>query len=451
MTTTTSRSLLAWDTEYSADSVECCPVPGFQDHFVIGTYQLVEPGNASKAGQGPGDEGEGAVQSVSSRSVTNRTGRLYLGRAACGDVDSLLGQEPNHPPPTGKASPPLTAQEAQRLETRAILDLKWAPVAAGFARPALASVDSTGRTLLYHLNPTAHTTSQPEDAGSPPLELVEAASFANPDDSVLTLSLDWAPGSANPVQLITSQSDGALQLLQHVPGSTTLSPVQGWSAHSFEAWTVAFDRWSPHLMYSGGDDGLFRGWDGRSPSPSPTTTSKVHEAGVTSITCHPTREGMLLTGSYDEAVRTWDVRNLRHPVATCPVGGGVWRLKWSPQDPALLLAACMYNGFHVLRQGRAMCCPCRTCVCVCRLVSHAYTHPIAPHAPYQIPPPPRALCPYTTSKTMLRSPMGPTGSMTHGYKGLWGPAPSTTTSFTFGAQISQQPCPSGTWILPPPS
>ena len=35
-------------------------------------------------------------------------------------------------------------------------------------------------------------------------------------------------------------------------------------------------------------------------------------------------------------------------VSSVNLGGGIWRLKWHPTRPELLLSACMYNGFHVV-------------------------------------------------------------------------------------------------------
>ena len=58
-------------------------------------------------------------------------------------------------------------------------------------------------------------------------------------------------------------------------------------------------------------------------------------------------------GSYDERIRFWDMRQIRTPVccAEIPCGGGVWRLAWHPVDSAVLLAACMQQGFAIVRDG----------------------------------------------------------------------------------------------------
>lgn len=62
---------------------------------------------------------------------------------------------------------------------------------------------------------------------------------------------------------------------------------------------------------------------------------------------------MLFTGSYDEQLRVWDVRFLSKPVneTWIGLGGGVWRIKQHPDVPKILLAACMHNGFGLVKVG----------------------------------------------------------------------------------------------------
>lgn len=42
-----TKTLCSLDTGYFADTVEWCPVEGFQDYLVCGTYQLFEKNNGS--------------------------------------------------------------------------------------------------------------------------------------------------------------------------------------------------------------------------------------------------------------------------------------------------------------------------------------------------------------------------------------------------------------------
>ena len=62
---------------------------------------------------------------------------------------------------------------------------------------------------------------------------------------------------------------------------------------------------------------------------------------------------MLLTGSYDEFLRVWDMRSMMKPVneKSLNLGGGVWRLKYHPNIPDIVLAACMHNGFAIVKAG----------------------------------------------------------------------------------------------------
>ncbi|KAK9523214.1 hypothetical protein VZT92_019620 [Zoarces viviparus] len=300
-----TRNLQVVDTELSADAVEWCPVAPSHGILACGTYQLQK---------GAGEEDAPPI----------RTGRLYLFEFRRG----------------GSLSPPLT--ELQRIDTAAVLDLKWChvPLSGG---AVLGMAAATGELQLYTLSDSQEGGHRLE-----PLCSVEVAAER------LALSLDWSTGrmDRSDVRLVCSDSAGCVSVLSLAEGA--LTPLSQWKAHDFEAWISAFSYWDTQLVYSGGDDCKLKGWDLRAGPSCPTFTSKRHSMGVCSIHSNPHREHILATGSYDEQVLLWDGRNMRHPLSESPVGGGVWRLKWHPTDQHLLLAACMHNDFHILHCQQAL-------------------------------------------------------------------------------------------------
>ncbi|XP_040898810.1 diphthine methyltransferase isoform X2 [Toxotes jaculatrix] len=300
-----TRSLQVFDTEQSADTVEWCPVSPSHNILACGTYQL--------------QKGAG-VEDV----TPSRTGRLYLFNFERG----------------GSMSPPLT--ELQRLDTAAILDMKWCHVLVS-EKAVLGTAAATGELQLYTLSD-----SQEGSCSLQPLSSLEVGAER------LALSLDWSTGrmDSSDVRVVCSDSAGCVSVLSLAESSlTTLSQ---WKAHDFEAWISAFSYWDTQLVYSGGDDCKLKGWDLRVGPSCPTWTSKRHSMGVCSIQSNPHREHILATGSYDEQVLLWDGRNMRQPLSESAMGGGVWRLKWHPTHQHLLLAACMHNDFHILHCQQAL-------------------------------------------------------------------------------------------------
>ncbi|XP_059192527.1 diphthine methyltransferase isoform X1 [Centropristis striata] len=309
-----TRNLQVFDTELSADTVEWCPVSSSHDILVCGTYQLQK---------GAGEED----------ATPSRIGRLYLFEFRR----------------AGSMSPPLT--ELQRMDTAAILDLKWCHVPVS-GEAVLGLADATGQLQLYTL--------QHSQEGGRSLHSL-CSSKVGPER--LALSLDWSTGrmdSSSDVRVVCSDSAGCVSVLSMAEGA--LMALSQWKAHDFEAWIAAFSYWDTQLVYSGGDDCKLKGWDLRLGPSCPTFTSKRHSMGVCSIHSNPHREHILATGSYDEQVLLWDGRNMRQPLSEIAVGGGVWRLKWHPSHQHLLLAACMHNDFHILHcqqalEGRGGACP----------------------------------------------------------------------------------------------
>ncbi|SPO21926.1 uncharacterized protein UTRI_01913_B [Ustilago trichophora] len=139
--------------------------------------------------------------------------------------------------------------------------------------------------------------------------------------------------------------------------STKPRGLTTWAAHDFEAWIAAFDCYTPTTVWSGGDDLTLKGWDLRAPPtsntiPAPTfACTKPFNGGVTSLQSHHLRQHIWAVGSYDSYLRLFDARMPARPLSETNVGGGVWRVKWHPEDSERLLVGCMHDGFKVLQLG----------------------------------------------------------------------------------------------------
>ncbi|XP_064071810.1 diphthine methyltransferase isoform X1 [Vanessa tameamea] len=297
-----------WITGYSADSVEWCPVERFKHVLVCGTYQLEKK-----------DEDAISGASSANQPKQKRLGRIYL---------FSINDETTHLSPI------------QEVDTAGILDQKWCYHTIK-DYPVLAVVTSEGVTQLYRLV---------EENGTLNL-LLWIENIVGGE--ALALSVDWSSNKSfmQEPNLVISDSSGTITVLQIV--GDCLQKIGQWKSHSFEAWIAAYNYWNTDLFYSGGDDCLLKSYDIRIPEA--VVINRSHEAGVTSIRNNVEVEHQLVTGSYDEKVRLWDLRQLKRCLSETDVNGGVWRLKWHPFDKSIILAACMYGGFRILQVEENVC------------------------------------------------------------------------------------------------
>lgn len=121
------------------------------------------------------------------------------------------------------------------------------------------------------------------------------------------------------------------------------SPLMSWEAHSpvIESWTCALSP-TANVLVTGSDDCCLKFWDTKS-SDLIFSNSKSHRMGTTAIKFLNDNE--LLSGSYDDRIRRFDLRNLSEPIMEQKSIGGIWRLK--PENDKLFVAAC-YGGCQIL-------------------------------------------------------------------------------------------------------
>jgi diphthine methyl ester acylhydrolase len=215
---------------------------------------------------------------------------------------------------------------SQLEESSGILDMK-------FAENLLACALSTGDISLYEYHHNQRR-----------LTLLSRTSSGRSEG--LALSLCWYQQT----KVSISSQNGSLLFYSLTSSGLQLDSVIS-SAHLFHgepvpAWIIASSPHQPDLYLSGGDDCCLKLWDLKQNHSVPLWISSKHfQAGVTSAQWHPHLEHIFAVGSYDQTVSIWDQRNSRQPLCEMDTGGGVWRIKWAPDNH--LAIASMQGGSGV--------------------------------------------------------------------------------------------------------
>ena len=114
-------------------------------------------------------------------------------------------------------------------------------------------------------------------------------------------------------------------------------------AHSriIESWACSLTH-DTNMVASGSDDCALKIWDTRT-SELVMQNTKSHTMGTTCLEFMSDTE--ILTGSYDDRIRRFDIRHIKEPVTERKSIGGIWRLK--PCGNRIFVAAC-YGGCSVV-------------------------------------------------------------------------------------------------------
>ncbi|KAK9508792.1 hypothetical protein O3M35_006263 [Rhynocoris fuscipes] len=295
------EKITTFTTELNADTTEWCPIADYSDLFVCGTYQLNETEKTSKFNQ----------ESV------QRIGYLYLFQICEENVGFI--------------------RLLQKLSMPGILDCKWFRMKIE-EHIFLAVVNAVGELRILELL---------KNGNEPYLNEVQLIKVTT-ESNTLLLSLDCSCAiTNNDVKIIVSNSAGEVTLISYKDGSFVVDDC--WKLHQFEAWIVAFNYWNTNVFFSGGDDCKLHCFDIRVGRT--TISNTTHTAGVTSMQMSPKQENTLVSGSYDEKILLWDIRNMKIPINSLDVGGGVWRLKWESKMGHEICASCMYFGSVVVNES----------------------------------------------------------------------------------------------------
>jgi diphthamide biosynthesis protein 7 len=262
------------------------------------------------------------------------------------------------------------------IESSGILDGKWHPrgtAAAANDKWWYATAHSSGEIVVHSVakSPTLEGDDNDNNPQTPfQVKLAGKSDIimeSSEDTAGLCLAVGWEQTTSSSVhsdftttRMISSYSNGKVaihNLTTLADDSVHLVEEHSWLAHRMfkspaEVWSACFVASDRNMVLSGGDEGNLKVWDIRGLS-QPSLVLKQFEAGVTVLSPHPRQEHLVACGSYDETVAIYDVRYLspQRKTPLChsnPLGGGMWRIKWHPQDDNRLLLCAMHGGCRVV-------------------------------------------------------------------------------------------------------
>lgn len=188
------KTVLTFDTDYPADSVEWCPVEPFWDYFACGTYLLLDDATQEE------------------KLVQERIGTLLLMRVVHKKLELV-----------------------QKLETSGILDLKWSPKVVE-EKIVIGAVTAKGEVNIYEFHENM-------------LKFVTGVNMRTDEEGdYMTLALNWSK-EGDGGKLCVSDNKGNAAVMSYSCGKLTID--EKWNAHSLEGWSIAFDVSDPTTIYTG--------------------------------------------------------------------------------------------------------------------------------------------------------------------------------------------------------
>ena len=124
-------------------------------------------------------------------------------------------------------------------------------------------------------------------------------------------------------------------------GAKTVDALQIYKGHLGVVEDVAWHSTHQHMFGSVGDDKQLLLWDTRKPAKEATLQSvNAHDAEVNCLAFNPFNEYVLATGSADQTVAIFDIRNLSNRLHTFSNHTEeVFQIGWSPKNETYL-ASC---------------------------------------------------------------------------------------------------------------